>query len=454
MLGVTGAVMNILIVGAGEVSYHLAKRLSSEKHNITILEKDPEKARHAEEHLDAMVMVGSGSSLEDLKNADIEQADVFMGLTNLDEVNLLGCRLAQKLSIQHKIARVRNPEYTRPDYILTHEEMGVDLLIHPEREAADAVVRLIHQSIATGVVEFADGKIQLLGIRLERNSPILGRPLTELWHEYGNLPARIVAIKRKEITLIPGGNDILIAGDQIFVICEKSLIPTFVKITGKKDVTIQNIMILGGGLIGQFVAESLEDRIDIKIIEARSDKSEKIANVLKKTLVIHGDGTDIDLLAAEGIVDMDTFISVTGDDETNIICTLVASHLKVPRTIALVNRTEYLPITPTIGMDAVVSKQLLTVNAILRFIRRSSLESVTTIPGLDAEIIEIIPRKNSKIIKHPLKRMHIRPSAILGAVIRNDDVIIPTGETQIQAEDCVVIFSLPKAVADVEKLFQ
>jgi trk system potassium uptake protein TrkA len=332
--------------------------------------------------------------------------------------------------------------------------MGVDLLIHPERETADAVVRLIRQSSATGVVEFAGGNIQLLGIRLERNSPILGRPITELWHEYGNLSARIVAIKRKEITIVPGGNDILIAGDQIFVICEKSLIPTFVQITGKKDVSIENIMILGGGLIGQFVAESLEDRMDVKIIEARSDKSEKIANVLKKTLVIHGDGTDIDLLAAEGIIDMDAFISLTGDDETNIICTLMASHLKVPRTIALVNKTEYLPITSTIGLDAVVSKQLLTVNAILRFIRRSTLESVTTIPGLDAEIIEIIPQTGSKITKQPLKSMHFRPSAILGAVIRNDEVIIPTGETQIQAGDCVVIFSLPKAVADVEKLFK
>jgi len=446
--------MNILIVGAGEVSFHLAKRLSAEKHNITVLEKDPEKAQHLKEHLDAMVMIGSGSSLEDLKNANIKQADVFVGLSDFDEVNLLGCRFAQKLNIHHKIARVRNPEYTRPNFILSNEEMGVDLLIHPERETADAVIRLIRQSSATGVVEYAGGKIQLLGIRLEGNSPILGRPIREVWHEYGNLSARIVAIKRKENTLIPGGNEILVAGDQIFVICEKSLIPTIVHITGKKDVSIQNIMILGGGLIGQFTAESLEDRINVKVIEARSDKSEKIANMLKKTLVIHGDGTDIDLLATEGILDMDAFISVTGDDETNIICSLIASHLKVPRTIALVNKTEYLPITSTIGMDAVVSKRLLTVNAILRFIRRSTLESVTSIPGLDAEIIEIIPRKGSKITKQPLKSLHFWPSAILGAVTRNNEVIIPTGDTQIQTGDCVVIFSLPKALADVEKLFK
>jgi len=446
--------MNILIVGAGEVGFHLAKRLSAEKHNITVLEKDLEKAQHAEEHLDALVIVGSGSNLEDLKNANIDHADVFVGLSNFDEVNLLGCRFAQKLKVPYKIARVRNPQYTRPDFILSHDEMGVDLLIHPERETAEAIVRLIRQSSATDVVEFEGGKIQLLGIRLERNSPILGKPLIEVWQEHGNLAARIVSIKRKERTLIPGGNEILVAGDQIFIICEKELIPTIVHITGKEDVSIQNIMILGGGLIGQFVAESLENHINIKVIESRSDKSEKIANILKKTLVIHGDGTDVDLLATEGILDMDAFISVTGDDETNIICTLIARHLKVPRTIALVNKTEYLPITSTIGMDAVVSKRLLTVNAILRFIRRSILESVASIPGLDAEIIEIIPCKGSKITKQPLKSLHFWPSAILGAVTRNNEVIIPSGDTQLQAGDRVVIFSLPKAVADVEKLFK
>jgi len=446
--------MNILIVGAGEVGFHLAKRLSAEKHNVTVLEKNPEKAKYAEEHLDALVMVGSGSSLEDLKNANIEQADVFAGLSNSDEVNILSCRFAQKLNIPHKIARVRNPEYTRPDFILSDFEMGVDLLIHPERETADAIVRLIHQSSATGVVEFEGGEVQLLGIRLERNSPVLGKSLEELWQEYGNIAARIVAIKRKEHTLIPGGEEILVAGDQVFIICEKKLIPTIVHITGKEDVSIQNIMILGGGLVGQFVAETLEDTINVKVIESRSDKSEKIANALKKTLVIHGDGTDVDLLATEGILDMDAFIAATGDDETNIICTLIARHLKVPRTIALVNRTEYLPITPTIGMDAVVSKKLITVNSIVHFIRKSTLESVASIPGLDAEIIEIIPQKGSKITKHPLKSLHVRPFAILGSVTRNNKVIIPTGETQIETGDRVVVFTLPKAIADVEKLFK
>ncbi len=446
--------MNILIIGAGEVGFHLAKRLSAEKHNITILEKDPQRAHHAEEQLDAMVLVGSGSSFRDLQKARIDDAEVFAALSNLDEVNLLACKYAQKLNIPHKIARVRNPEFTRHDFILTREEMGVDLLIHPEKETADAIVRLIRQSSATDIIEFAGGKIQLMGIRLEQNSPIIRKPLKTLWQEYGNLPARIVAINRKGRTLIPGGEDILAAGDQMFVICEKDHIPDIIKITGKENVTIQNIMILGGGLIGQFVARQLENQINVKIIESRSERSEEIADLLRKTLVIHGDGTDMDLLALEGIIDMDAFIAVTGDDETNIISTLMARHLQVPRTIALVNKTEYLPITPTIGMDAVVSKKLLTVNAILRFIQKSTLESMATIPGVDADILEIVPHSGSKITRKPLRDIHFPRNAIVGAVRRDNEVIIPRGDTQIRAGDRVVIFSLPRALMEVEKLFQ
>jgi len=245
----------------------------------------------------------------------------------------------------------------------------------------------------------------------------------------------------------------LVPGDQIFLVCDKELTPTIVKITGKENVNIQDIMILGGGLIGRYVARGLEDEMNIKIIESRSEKSAEIADILRKTLVIHGDGTDMDLLALEGIMDMDSFIAVTGDDENNIISTLVARHLRVPRTIALVNKTEYLPITPTIGMDAVVSKKLLTVNAILRFIQKSTFERIAAIPGVEAEIIEIIPQPNSKITRKPLKDVRFPKYSIVGAVQRGDKTIIPLGDTQIQAGDRVVIFTLPVAIGEVEKLF-
>lgn len=446
--------MNILIIGAGEVGIQLTKRLVAEKNNVVILEKDPLKAHRAEEQLDALVLVGNGSSFADLKRAKIEQMEVLAAISNVDEVNLIACQFAKKLQIPHKIARVRNPEYIEPNFILSKQELGVDLIIHPEKETADAIVRLIKQSSATDIVEFARGDIQLVGIRLEANSPIIKKSIKDIWKEYSNLEARIVAINRKERTLIPRGDDTLQIGDQIFVICERTLISQVAKIAGKENVNIRNIMILGGGLIGRYVAQELEDQISIKIIESQIERSEEISQNLRRSLVIHGDGTDIDLLASEGIVDMDCFIAVTGDDENNIISTLMARHLKVPRTIALINKTEYLPITPTIGMDAVVSKKLITVNTILRFIQKSAVENLVSIPGVNAEIIEIIAKAGSKITRKSLKNVQFPRAAIVGAVHRNNKTIIPSGNTQIKAQDRVVIFSLPSALTDVEKLFE
>ena len=446
--------MNILIIGAGEVGFHLTKRLAAEKHDITIIELDPQVARRAEEHLDAAVIVGSGSSYRDLLLAKIEETDILAAICNSDEVNLMACRYAHKLNIPFKIARVRNPEFIEPDFLLTREELGVDLLIHPEKETAEAIIRLIKQSSATDIIEFADGKIQMVGIRLEKDTHLSHKTLQDIWLEWGNIAARVVAIKRKENTLIPKGNDILIPGDQFFVICDKQLTPEIVKLAKKENVSIQNIMILGGGLIGQYVARVLEDQLNVKIIESKSEKSLKVANILRKTLVIHGDGTDMDLLAAEGIMDMDSFIAVTGDDETNIISTLMARHIKVPRTIALVNKTEYMPITPTIGMDAVVSKALITVNAITRFIRKGVLASMASIPGLDAEILELVPQPGSKITKKSLKDCHFPRYALAGAIRRGDSVLVPTGDIQIEEGDRVVVISLPKAITEVEKLFK
>lgn len=445
--------MNILIIGAGEVGFHLTRHLSAERHNITVLEADPEKARRAEEHLDAMVVLGSGASFRSLKEARIESAEILAALTNNDEVNLLACQFAKKLGISHTIARVRNLEYISDGFPLSHADLGVGRLIHPEKETADAIVRLIRQSSATDVVEFAGGSIVLLGIRLEGSSPLLGPPLREIWDKRGDLSARIVAIVRKTRTLIPRGEDHLSAGDQVFVICERDSVRRVVTLMGKQDVQIRNVMILGGGLVGQLVAQNLEGSIHTKLIERSAERSEKIAGTLKGTLVIRGDGTDMDLLALEGIIDMDAFIAATGDDETNIISTLVARHLQVPRTIALVNKTEYLPITPTIGLDAVVSKNLITVNAILRFIQRSTLENVAGIPGVQAQIMEFVAKNHSPITKKKLRNIAFPRFALVGAVRRGDDVFIPDGETQIRPDDRVVVFALSRAADDIERLF-
>jgi len=445
--------MNIVIIGAGDIGFHLSKRLSTEKHGITILEQDKDRVHRASEQLDAIVVEGHGASFESLKKAQIESADIVAAMTNIDEVNILACQIAKKVGVPTTIARVRNPEFTDQAFILSEKDLGADLIIHPEKETAASIVRLIRQSVATDVIEFADGQAQMVGIRVEKDAPLLGIPLKELAQKYQDIPQRVVAVHRKQHTLIPDGETKFQSGDQLFFVCDPQYLDAIIEITGKSETKIDNVMILGGGLIGQFIARSLSQDINTKIIESNAEKSREIADILPDSLIIHGDGTDLDLLAMEGLMDMDAFVAVTGDDETNIISTLVGRHLEVPRTIALVNNTEYLPITPTIGMDAVVSKQLITVNAVQRFIRHQMVASIASLPEIDAEIIEYMASADSKITKKPLKSVRFPKSAIVGAILRGGEFLVPTGETHIQVGDKVIIFSLPQARNDVEKLF-
>lgn len=445
--------MKILILGAGDVGFHLTRKLSGEGHDLILVERDPEKLRRAEEQLDALIVPGSASSPATLRRAGLESADVLAALTNSDEINLLACQLARLAGVPRKIARMRSLEFVEPGFEHPIEELGPDLMIHPEREAAEAIVRLIRQSEATDVLEFAGGAIQVLGIRLESDAPVLGRPLADAWQLLEGTPSRVVAVARKQKTVIPGGKDFLFAGDQVFILCLRTAADEVIRRLGKDAVQIRNIMILGGGLIGQLAARTLQREMAVKLIESRADRSDGLAEILPDTLVIHGDGIDMDLLAVEGITDMDAFVAVTGDDETNIIATLVARHLQVPRTVALVNRTEYLPITPTIGMDAVVSKKLLTVDAILRFLRTSSVQTLASIPGIDAIIIELEARPGSRVTRGPVHKLELPRDATLGAVHRGGEDFIVTGETRIQPGDRVVAFCLPRAVDRIEKLF-
>ncbi len=446
--------MNIVIVGAGEIGFQLAKRLSNERHNITIIEIDQSRANYSREHLDALIIDGSGSSYKTLIKAGIENADIFAALCNHDEINMMACRIAKRLGNPTTIARVRNPEYLDEDYIFSKSELGTDFIIQPEKQTAKSIIRLVRQSSATDVIEFEKGKIQFIGIRLDGNSPVLHTQLKDLGKKYGNPPITIVAIKRRQFTIIPRGDDYLKKGDQIFIICAPDFIEEALGYFGKQDTKVEDLMIIGGGLIGEFVAQELEKDIRIKIIEKDRRKAERLADNLHESLVIHGDGSDFDLLTFEGMDEMDEFIAVTGDDETNIITSLVAQHVEVPRTITMISKMEYQSLMPAIGMDSIISKQLITVNAIQRFIRKKHVAFFAEIPGVDAEIIEYIPEKRSKIIKKQLKDIKFPENAVVGAVLKNNDHLeIPKGDTQIDAGDKVIVFTLPNSLKEVEKLF-
>ena len=446
--------MKILVVGAGDIGFQLARRLTRDRHDVSLIEVDGRRARHAAEQLDVLMVEGDATSWRILEQAHPASVDIVAAMTTRDEVNLLACKMAKKAGAAFAIARVRNHELIDSGFILSREELGVDAVIHPEQETAEAVVGLIHQARATDIIDFADGRIRLIGVRLDENSPLLHTPLEELDERHGHPPVRIAAIKRKQQTVIPGGRDVLVAGDQIFAVAEPAYCDQFVELTGQKDTRIDDIMVLGGGLIGQFIARRLAGEINVKIIESNVERAWGIADALPGTLIIQGDGTDCDLLATEGIMDMDAFVAVTGADEDNIIATLLARHLGVPRTVTLVNKVDYLPIMPTIGLDSVVSKQLLTVNAVVRFIQHRMVATIATIPGLDAHCIEFIAGEDSRITKNPLKDVGFPGNALVGAVTHGDQFEIPSGNTHVQPGDKAVVFALPSALVDVEKMFK
>jgi len=443
----------IIILGAGEVGYNLAKLLSYEKHDIVILEPNLERVKRAREKLDVQVFEGTGSSPDDLREAGVEKADMVVAVSNNDEVNLLACLIAGKFNVKTKIARVKNREFTREDCAINAQFLGIDLIIHPESEVAKAVIGLLNMTAATDILEFADGKILLLGIQLDKKCGILGQSLAEVGRAAESVTFRTVAIQRRDRTIIPRGADIFMNNDRVYVMTQRENLPELLILAGKENVKMENVMILGGGQTGTEIASQLEDDVNVKIIESNVDKTQVLADRLQKSLVIRGDGRDINLLALEGIIDMDAFISVTGDDETNIISCLVAKHLQVPRIISLINKTDYTAIIPTIGIDAYISKQIVTVDQILKFIRRGSIVSVASIPGLAAEILEYIAQDNSKIIRKPLNEIHFPKGALLGAVVRGDEFFIPVGNSQIRAGDEVVVFAMPTAIKEVEKLF-
>lgn len=445
--------MRIVIIGAGEIGYNLAKQLSYEGHDISIIEKNQERYTRVAESLDVHATFGNATSYAILEQAGVRKADLLAAVTTSDEVNILTALIAKEYGVGKTVARVKNLEFMSDNAPLKAEKLGIDQFVHPESETANAMTRLLKQTAATDSIEFEGGRISLIGVQIRKDCPVLLKKLVDLNKEHSDIVVRIVAILRKDITRIPTGQDSLQPNDRIFLMTKKESVTDVLRILGKENEHIEHVMILGGGQIGFLMAQELQKSHNVKLIEADVDKSLKLAEELPGSLVIKGDGRDLNVLAQEGIIDMDAFIAATGDDETNIITCLMANHLRVPRIISLTNKTDYMPILPTIGIHAYISKQMITVSSILKFIRKGEIVGVVSIPGVAAEAIELVAQPNSKITRKPLMKQNIPKNSILGAVLRNEEVFIPVGNTQIQAGDKVVVFVLPSAIKDLEKLF-
>jgi trk system potassium uptake protein TrkA len=446
--------LKIVIAGMGDVGYHLAKQLSSEEHDIIAIDMNQQRLSYSDSMADILTISGSSTNISTLREARVDRADLFVAVTSYEEINVTSAILAKKLGAKKTIARIGNSEYLDTHVDINFADIGVDFMIYPEELAAREVVNLILRSAATDVMDFEDGKLSVIGLRLDKDAPVIKKTIVEIAKEFESFDFRIVALHRNFRTMIPKGNDRFLPNDQVFVIAKPEGNSVVMKLAGKEDIKFDNIMILGGSKIGRRVAELLEDKMTVKLIESDEEKSLQLADSLTSTLVIKGDGRDIDLLAQEGIIDVDAFVAVTEDAETNIITCLLAKHLGVKKAIALVDKVDYIPLTQTIGLDSLINKKLIAANNISRFIRKSEVLALSTLEGIDADIMEYVVQPNSLITKKPIKDLNFPKEAIIGGIIRGDETIIAVGDTKIQNGDKVVVFSLPGGVKQTEKFFK
>ena len=447
--------MRIVIIGVGEVGFHVAKALSQEDHDIIVMDIDPIKCKRATESLDVIVVEGNGASPRNLSAANVQDADYVLCLTRVDEVNLIASQQAHELGAKKIIARLRNQQYTTRDSIIKPEKFGIDLVIHPEKEACKEIVQLVRHSYATQVMDFEGGRIQMIGIRLDEDSPIVGKSVREICEEEQNFKFGIITVLNEGESHVPWSDYIFKDNDTAYFIVKTKWLESLMSLLGKEATPTNSIIILGGSKIGRSLAQELEKEMTVRLIESKRDKAEWLASHLKETMIIHGDGTDVELLKSENIQDADSFIAVTESEQTNLLSGMLAHHLGVKQTVIHVSTTEYMPIVHEIGVGAVLSKNMSTVNSILRFIASDQIEtSVITFDEIDVEVIEFNPEPGSKVTKAPLKDVNFPEDSIVGMTNHHGTLSIARGSTQLTEEDTVLVFAKSKAVAKLKRLFE
>lgn len=448
--------MRIIISGAGAVGAHIGKMLSQGKHDITLLDPDEDKLRQIGANLDLMTLTGSGTSIRDLLNGGVKRADLFIAVAKLEETNITSAILGKQLGAKKTIARIDNNEYLYPDNLDYFNNLGIDYLIYPEKIAAREIISLINQTGSTEIVDFSNGKLTLFVIKLEESAPIINKTLSETAQEIERHEYRAVAITRNYKTIIPTGKDKFLPGDTVYVITNKTSdegINELMEYSGKKLYDIRNIMILGGSRIGRATAKELGRQHNVKLIEINREKSYQLSNQLNNALVINGDGRDRDLLMEEGLSNMDAFIAVSGNSETNILSCILAKRMGVKKTFAEVENMDYITLAENMGIDTIINKKLITASRIFRFTMTEELTNIKCLTGTDAEVMEFEVKPNSKITQGSLKQINLPKDSIIGGVIRGETSFIANGYTMIKPNDKVVVFALPSAIEKISKFF-
>ncbi|MCG2721123.1 MAG: Trk system potassium transporter TrkA [Thermodesulfovibrionales bacterium] len=441
--------MRVIIVGAGEVGYQIAKFLSLESLDVVVIDRDRNKIRRMAEEMDVAVIEGEGGSPSSLREAEAERADILLAVTDQDETNMIACLLAKAMfGIPRKIARIRNPEYFHNERLLM--TLDIDPAINPELEIAHAVARIIEAPFATDILDFEGGLVKVVGFKLPETSPLIGKTLKQFGSSAGK-KFLIGLIVRDGKTIIPAGDDVIKKGDIIYVPVKPDELQDTIALLGIAMKPVKKIMILGGGKTGQYIASQIEDKADVKIIEKNEERCKFLSKNLRRSLILHADGTEQKVLTEENIGDMDAFVAVSNNDELNIMVSLLAKKLGAKKTVALVNKTDYIYLAHGLGLQSVLSPRLITAGTILRYVRRGDILSLTAIADAKAEIIEGRILKTSPLAGKTLEKAQPRAS-IIGAIIRGEKVIIPSGSDTIMDDDKLIIFTLRESIKEVEKI--
>lgn len=446
--------MKIVIAGAGDIGFHLAKLLSFENQDIILIDANQDVLDYVNAHLDVKTIRGDSSSVQVLQMAQAHKASLVLAVTTSEKNNLITAILAKKMGARQTIARVNNLEYLTEEQRANFADLGVDSLISPSQLAAKEIHRLVKRCTFSDIFEFEQGKISLVGIHLEDDSPVANMSLKEIGEKYPNSEFKIIAIVRGRHTIIPRGHTVLKRNDHLYFLVENDCMTDIGELAGKDQRNVKDIMITGGKDVGYRTALLLEKEFHVTIVEKDKDICNKLVERLHNALVINGDPNNIDLLREEGLEQMDAFIAVTPNSETNIITSLMAEELGVYKTIALVDNTDYTHISRNIGVDTIINKKLIAANNIFRYVRKGDIEALTSLHGVDAEVIEFAIHKRNRITKHPLKDLHFPEKSLIGGVIRGGESLLPDGDFQLEMGDKVIIFALPEAISRLEKLFR
>lgn len=448
--------MKIIIAGAGEVGFHLAKLLSFESQDITLIDTHKERLNYAENHLDIKAIKGDATSLRIMKEAKIDTSDLFIAVTEQETTNITICALAKQMGCKKTIARISSSEFINHNDEVSFEKLGVDELISPEELASIEIQQLLDQSAFSDSYEFENGALTLLGTTLEDSVPFVGKTVKEAAQIFPDIHFMPIALQRKgtQYTIIPRGDTQFEANDLVYFITLKEGVEELYKLTGRNKEVIKNVMILGGGKIGYSTAKTLADKkFNVILVEQNKNKAFELADQLPDVMVINGDGRNVELLEEEGLEAMDAFICVTENSETNIMSCLMAKSKNVKKAIALVENMDYFQLSHSIGIDTLINKKLLTANTIFRYIRRGEVVDLTTLNSLNAEILEFIVKPESKVNGMQIRDIDFPRSATIGGVIKEGEGVIALGGYKIEAGDRVVVCCLPRALDKVESLF-